>query len=134
MLLNATTGRSLSEFHQFVRPTNHPELSSYCLDLTGITQQQIDRAKSFPEVFRDFLEWLDRIIVQYKLVFHTKQNRHQNGGQNITFCSWSSHDLEHYFQLEMVRHEIDRPDSMAVWIDFQHEFKVFPIDGKFFFF
>lgn len=125
VLLNATTGQTVSEFHRFVRPTNHPTLSSYCLNLTGITQQQIDRAKPFPEVFREFMEWLDEIVAKNQLVFFTSENRQQKIGQNTTFCSWSSFDLRHYFELEMVRHKIDRPDSMAVWIDFQHEFQVF---------
>lgn len=132
VLLNFTTGRTLSEFHQFVRPRNHPKLSKFCLGLTGITQLQIDRAKSFPEVFHDFLDWLDRITIQNKLVFHTMKNRQHYIGQNASFCSWSSNDLEHFFQFEMDRHKLDRSDSMAVWIDFQHEYKVFPFHEMFF--
>lgn len=122
--LNVSTGQIESEFRQFVRPTTHPILSSFCLGLTGIDQQQIDQANRFPDVFRDFKQWLDEITVRKQLVFYTKENRHQSIGQNATFCSWASFDLRHYFQLEMINHQLVRPDSMAVWVDFEVEYKV----------
>ena len=38
----------------FVRPEFNPVLSDYCVDLTGITQEQVDSGMSFPK-FMDFL-------------------------------------------------------------------------------
>ncbi len=46
------------EFQTFVRPLRLPRLSSFCRELTGITQENIDTAPSFPEALRLFLEWL----------------------------------------------------------------------------
>lgn len=125
VLLNVSTGLIESEFHQFVRPTNRPQLSLFCIGLTGITQQQIDRANTFPDVFRDFQKWLNEVTVQKRLVFYTKENLNRNVGQNATFCSWASFDLRHYFELEMGYNRLVRPESMAVWIDFEVEFKVY---------
>jgi 3'-5' exoribonuclease 1 len=54
------------EFQTFVRPLRLPRLSSFCRELTGITQQDVDAAPPFPEALRRFLEWsepLDRIVV-----------------------------------------------------------------------
>lgn len=124
VLLNASTGRIESEFHRFVRPTNRPILSDFCRKLTGITQQKIDRADTFPEVFRAFLQWLHAEIIGKDLLFYTKANRDRTIGQNVTFCSWSNNDFKHFFQLEMRRHESERPESMHIWIDFQQEYKV----------
>ncbi|KAI0637192.1 ribonuclease H-like domain-containing protein [Trametes polyzona] len=48
----------VDEFRSFVRPTWRPQLSPFCTSLTGITQEQVDNAPSFPEVldrFRSFL-------------------------------------------------------------------------------
>lgn len=118
-------GRIESEFHRFVRPKKHPKLSTCCIQLTGITQQQIDQSNPFPEVYQDFLKWLDELTNRKQLVFYTKENFKRQVGQNVTFCSWSSFDMRHYFQLGMVRHEIDRPDNMGIWIDMQHEIQVF---------
>ncbi|EMD38613.1 hypothetical protein CERSUDRAFT_105200 [Gelatoporia subvermispora B] len=48
----------VDEFRSFVRPTWRPELSDFCKNLTGITQQQVDDTPTFAKVmesFRDFM-------------------------------------------------------------------------------
>ena len=55
-----------AEFQTFVRPRRHPHLSTFCRELTGITQENVDTAPTFPEALRLFLEWalpLERIVV-----------------------------------------------------------------------
>ena len=57
---------SASEFQTFVRPQRLPRLSSFCRELTGITQEDVDSAPGFPEALRRFLEWsqpLDRVVL-----------------------------------------------------------------------
>jgi len=54
-------GRTLfpvGEFSRFIRPIEEPVLSDFCKRLTGITQEDVDNAETFPLVFKDFLEWL----------------------------------------------------------------------------
>ena len=54
------------EFQTFVRPLRIPRLSSFCRELTGITQENVDAAPTFPEAMRLFLEWsqpLERIVL-----------------------------------------------------------------------
>jgi inhibitor of KinA sporulation pathway (predicted exonuclease) len=54
------------EFQTFVRPLRLPRLSSFCRELTGITQQDVDAAPAFPEALRLFLEWsqpVERIVL-----------------------------------------------------------------------
>ncbi|KAH9934887.1 ribonuclease H-like domain-containing protein [Fomitopsis serialis] len=49
----------VSEFRSFVKPTWRPQLSEFCTQLTGITQEQVDSAPTFTELvdsFREFLE------------------------------------------------------------------------------
>lgn len=38
VLLNTSTGEVESEFHTYVQPQEHPILSEFCTELTGITQ------------------------------------------------------------------------------------------------
>jgi 3'-5' exoribonuclease 1 len=45
------------EFQTFVRPLRLPRLSSFCRELTGIAQEDVDAAPTFPEALRLFLEW-----------------------------------------------------------------------------
>ena len=54
------------EFQTFVRPRRLPVLSTFCRDLTGITQGEVDAAPTFPEAFERFLEWLhpsERVVL-----------------------------------------------------------------------
>jgi inhibitor of KinA sporulation pathway (predicted exonuclease) len=57
---------SWPEFQTFVRPRRFPRLSSFCRELTGITQEDVDAAPTFPEALQRFLDWaepLDRIVL-----------------------------------------------------------------------
>jgi inhibitor of KinA sporulation pathway (predicted exonuclease) len=54
------------EFQTFVRPRRLPRLSTFCRELTGITQENVDAAPTFPEALRLFLEWsqpLERVVL-----------------------------------------------------------------------
>ena len=55
-----------TEFQTFVRPQRQPRLSSFCRELTGITQENVDSAPTFPEALRLFLEWshpLEQVVL-----------------------------------------------------------------------
>lgn len=61
VLLNHKSGQIEDQFHYFVRPTRFPQLSDYCVNLTGITQDFIDRQETFSVIYRKFLEWLEKL-------------------------------------------------------------------------
>jgi inhibitor of KinA sporulation pathway (predicted exonuclease) len=70
-------GRASSEwpeFQTFVRPRHYPRLSSFCRELTGITQQEVDAAPSFPEALRLLLDWLEPL-------------------ETVVLATWSRYDL-----------------------------------------
>ncbi|KZV70484.1 hypothetical protein PENSPDRAFT_631673 [Peniophora sp. CONT] len=46
------------QFRSFVRPTWRPALSDFCTQLTGITQNQVDDAPTFPRVLSQFSTFL----------------------------------------------------------------------------
>ncbi|KAF9989150.1 hypothetical protein BGZ75_007405 [Mortierella antarctica] len=60
VLLDGSTFEVVDEFHSYVRPTNRPILSDFCIELTGITQQTIDEAPTFTEVLSLFEDWLTK--------------------------------------------------------------------------
>jgi inhibitor of KinA sporulation pathway (predicted exonuclease) len=62
------------EFQTFVRPRQLPRLSSFCRELTGITQSDVDAAPGFPEALRLFLEWAQPL-------------------ERVVLASWSRYDL-----------------------------------------
>ena len=63
-----------AEFQTFVRPLRLPRLSSFCRELTGITQEEVDAAPSFPEALRLFLEWSQPL-------------------EQVVLATWSRYDL-----------------------------------------
>jgi len=62
------------EFQTFVRPLRLPRLSSFCRELTGITQENVDAAPGFPEALRLFLEWSQPL-------------------EQVVLATWSHYDL-----------------------------------------
>lgn len=59
MLVNAETGEIEGKFHCHVRPDVHPILSDYCIELTGITQDQVDGGMSLVDALEMHQEWLN---------------------------------------------------------------------------
>ena len=48
----------ISEFHEYVRPVIAPKLSELCTGLTGISQDIVDSADIFENVYQRHYEWL----------------------------------------------------------------------------
>jgi inhibitor of KinA sporulation pathway (predicted exonuclease) len=63
----------MQEFQVFVRPVRHPTLTAYCLELTTITQAQVDDAPGFADAMAHFVEALV-------------------DGRETRFCSWGQYD------------------------------------------
>lgn len=91
VFLGGDPPRPKSDFQQFVRPATNPILTDFCKDLTGIEQRQIGSAPSFPDSFRNFLQWIGR------------------GDSRL--CSWGSFDDE-LFAVELDRHDLNWPDRL----------------------
>ncbi|ESN94704.1 hypothetical protein HELRODRAFT_164590 [Helobdella robusta] len=58
--VNGTTWETESIFHQYVRPVHHPRLTTFCTELTGIIQNQVDEQPDFIETFRLFEDWMHK--------------------------------------------------------------------------
>ena len=59
VLVDGRTGKQLSSFREYVRPTIQPVLSDFCTALTGISQETVDKASTFPVVLNNFQNWMD---------------------------------------------------------------------------
>ena len=74
LLLLDRTESKWPEFQTFVRPQRLPRLSSFCRELTGITQENVDAAPTFPEALQLFLDWLQP-------------------SERLVLASWSHYDV-----------------------------------------
>ncbi|MBP8724810.1 MAG: exonuclease domain-containing protein [Saprospiraceae bacterium] len=48
-----------SRFSKLIKPEKFPFLSTYCVSLTGISQEEINRSRTFDVVWHEFLDWID---------------------------------------------------------------------------
>jgi inhibitor of KinA sporulation pathway (predicted exonuclease) len=58
VMLETSSLKPIAEFQTFIKPVRHPILTDFCKQLTSITQEQVDRAPTYPEAMRSFQEWL----------------------------------------------------------------------------
>lgn len=101
VLLASDTGPIQQEFASFVRPLNEPNLSAFCMGLTGIRQQEIDKAEDFSRVFPRFLDWI--------------------GPEPYRLCSWSTYDLNQ-FKTDCARHGLSFPPQFSNHVNLKQEF------------
>ena len=78
-----------AEYQAFVRPQRHPVLTDFCRELTTITQADVDRAKTFPEIVLEVQDWLE-------------------GAGTFVFCSWGAYDRRQVEQ-DATYHKVNSP-------------------------
>lgn len=61
-------GETEGVFNSFIRPVVNPRLSSFCQELTSIRQEDVERARQFPEVAEDFQDWGEMFDDDYVLI------------------------------------------------------------------
>lgn len=73
-------GEVTGTYNRFVRPILHPYLSPFCKNLTSISQEEINRASTFPKVIEEFQDWAKIYEEEYLL------------------CSWGSFDRKMFIK------------------------------------
>lgn len=80
VLVAADTLRPVDEFQSFIRPVRHPRLTPFCTRLTSITQEDVDAAPGFAQVFAALCRWIEA---------HPAPP---------VFCSWGDYDQSQFRQ------------------------------------
>ncbi|KAG8986394.1 ERI1 exoribonuclease 3 [Tulasnella sp. JGI-2019a] len=60
LLYNIEERKIQATFAEYVRPVRQPTLTEFCTGLTGITQETVDKADVFPQVWKRFNEFLTK--------------------------------------------------------------------------
>ena len=76
----------VAEFASFVKPVLHPKLTRFCMELTTITQEQVDTAPGFVEVAAKLAAF----------------------GKGALFCSWGNYD-RNQLAADAARHGLPSP-------------------------
>jgi inhibitor of KinA sporulation pathway (predicted exonuclease) len=73
--VEATTLTAIDHFQAFIKPVRHPQLTTFCQQLTTITQMQVEKASLYPDVFQMVKAWYQPY-------------------QNYIFASWGDFDAK----------------------------------------
>jgi len=93
VMQNARTFEIDSEFQVFARPVRHPELTDFCTELTGITQDDLANAPRFSESLNAMTEWMSEF-------------------EDALFCSWGYYDRNQFIQ-DCEYHHLPYPFGQA---------------------
>jgi len=105
--VDTTNFQVRSRFHRYVKPDCHPELSSFCSNLTGIIQDMVDDEASLKEVLKDFHLWLgEEGLLDGKFAF-------------VTCGDW---DLLRMLPSQLSHLDLPVPDYFKSWINIKTMF------------
>ncbi|NXW66850.1 ERI2 exoribonuclease, partial [Eurystomus gularis] len=124
VLLNTSTGEIESEFHTYVQPQEHPILSEFCTELTGITQNQVDEGVPLNICLSQFWKWIQKIQKEKKIIFSTETPSNPEA-KACTFVTWTDWDLGVCLQYECKRKQLRKPDILNSWIDLKATYRAF---------
>lgn len=89
VMVGAETLSIIDEYQTFIKPVRHPKLTKFCIELTSITQADVDKAPDYVIAVGKFKSWLAKY-------------------QNFVFCSWGLYD-KNQFSRDSEFHQITPP-------------------------
>ncbi|KAM9769787.1 ERI1 exoribonuclease 2 [Menidia menidia] len=129
VLLNTSTGEIESEFHTYVQPQEHPVLSEFCTELTGIVQEQVEAGIPLQICLSRFNRWLQNLQLRMGVAFPNRQQASSStpavSQKLCTFLTWSDWDLGVCLQYECKRKQLHKPGVLNSWIDLRSTYRLF---------
>ncbi|KRT79455.1 hypothetical protein AMK59_7197 [Oryctes borbonicus] len=103
-------------------PTEKPKLSIFCTELTGITQDKVDKGVPLQTSLMLFLKWIRDLTNNYDLTSESHCLDFKK--KKCALVTWSDWDLGTCLQNECKRKRIPKPDIFNKWIDLRALYKV----------
>ncbi|CAG5105573.1 Oidioi.mRNA.OKI2018_I69.chr1.g2250.t1.cds [Oikopleura dioica] len=128
VLVNLSTGENVAEFHEFVRPTEHPELTDFCKKLTHLEKKDLSVEKSLQEVMVDFALWARDVQREHDLYFYTPKDVKVNKDSTkriCCICTWTDWDISTQLLNETKRKKIEIPEILKSWVDLRSVSRVY---------
>jgi inhibitor of KinA sporulation pathway (predicted exonuclease) len=98
----------VSTYNEFIKPKINPILTDFCKQLTSITQEDIDNAKTFPDVIRHFKNWIGVGTEEYILCswgFYDKKQFTRDCELHGLDSSWTNRHISLKHQFGTIRNE-----------------------------
>ncbi|KAK2872607.1 hypothetical protein Q8A67_022504 [Cirrhinus molitorella] len=108
VLIDTHTLEIVDSFQEYVKPVLNPQLSEFCVQLTGITQKMVDEANTFHQVLKRAVSWLQKkeLGTKYKYTF-------------LTDGSW---DMGKFLQTQCKLSSIRYPQFARKWINIRKSY------------
>lgn len=110
VMVNARTMRTDSVFHTYVRPTVHPQLTPFCVQLTGITQEMLIGQPTLAEALGKFDDWY-------------KTNGLLDPSISSVFVTCGNWDLKTMLPNQCHHFKIPRPGYFDKWLNIKKLFE-----------
>ncbi|XP_064508275.1 3'-5' exoribonuclease 1 isoform X2 [Pseudopipra pipra] len=108
VLVNTHTLEIEDSFQQYVKPEINPKLSNFCINLTGITQDIVDKADTFPQVLQNVVEWMRQRELGTKYSYSM-----------LTDGSW---DMSKFLNIQCRVSRIKYPSFAKKWINIRKSY------------
>jgi len=126
VLLSLTTGKIVSEFHTYCLPVEQPRLSSFCTQLTGITQTMVEGGVPLQTCLVLFKQWLESVCKEFRMTVNGENMGMVDGELNTaTCCTWSDWDLSICLEFECKRKQIKKLACLGSWVDIRAVYRSF---------
>ncbi|UJR07453.1 hypothetical protein I4U23_011740 [Adineta vaga] len=113
VLIDVTERKIIDTFHSYCQPVVQPILTDYCKDLTGLTQEQVDNALVFRDVFMNVEKWLiDRNLIS-------------NSEQKCLFITDGPADFNRYLRMQCEISNLTYPKWAHQWFNVKKAFAEF---------
>ena len=110
---------TISEIQIFVKPSHRPEVSEFCCNLTGITQDQVNGGVSLKEALNTHLEWL--------------REHCNNSTENVVIVTCGHWDLQTMLPMDLQLNNLRYPDPVyKSWVNIKQAFSAVlkPVRGR----
>ena len=121
VLLDCNTGKIEETFHHYVMPTECTVLSEFCRNLTGISQETVNKSDPISAIMKLFSDWVKSICNTRNIVINPSSEQH--GKNHATFVTWSDWDLGTQLLYECKRKSIFRASHFNAWIDLRLSYR-----------
>mmetsp|Transcript_23869 Transcript_23869/g.38364 ORF Transcript_23869/g.38364 Transcript_23869/m.38364 type:complete len:287 (-) Transcript_23869:139-999(-) len=106
----------VSEFSRYIKPEQNQALSNFCIELTGISQDQVDRGIRLDTCFAQLEEWL-------ALHGIASASIDAKGNGQVAIVTWSDADCMSAIRRNCISLGLDYPARFTNWINLKELFK-----------
>jgi inhibitor of KinA sporulation pathway (predicted exonuclease) len=109
-LLESESNTIIDTYHSYVRPTIKTKLNEKCINITGITQDIVDKSPTFDIVWKD----VQRFLAKHSLISFENNNSNLRSFTWITCGNW---DLRTMLPLQLKQNGFNRPKFINNFIN-----------------